>query len=339
MQIGVLGAGAIGGYLGLCLSAAEGAVTLVGRRSLVEQRERLHAVTLEGREHRPGEPLVVTEDPSVLSDMDVVLVTVKSQATTEAAQTIAKHAKPGATVVSFQNGLGNAVTLRETLGDRVVAGMVAFNVFREDEGARFRQATRGALVAGLGTGPHVQTMKSLAASFAPLGPALSLREDIDDVLAGKLLLNLNNGICAVTGLPIAQSLMSPDARWCLSRCMLEGLAAVRAAGYKPRSVLGLPPWIIARLVRLPNAILLRIAKRMVSADPSARSSTLQDLDAGKPTEIDELNGAIVALSRSHQLPCPANSTVVEIVRQLEASTPPLPFVEPAQLRARIAARS
>ena len=339
MHIGVLGAGAIGGYLGVCLSAAGAAVTLVGRRSLVEQRERLHAVTLEGQEHRPGGSIVVTDDPGALADAGVVLVTVKSQATSEAAQIIAAHANPQATVVSFQNGLGNAVTLRKTLGERVVAGMVAFNVFREDEGAKFRQATRGALVAGSGTGAHAETMNALAAAFEKHGPALTLRDDIDDVLAGKLLLNLNNGICAVTGLPIAQSLRSPDARWCLSRCMLEGLAAVRAAGYHPKSVIGLPPSIIARALRLPNAILLRIAKRLVSADPSARSSTLQDLDAGKPTEIDELNGAIVALSRSHQLPCPANTTVVEIVRQLEASTPPLPFVEPAQLRARIEALS
>lgn len=339
MRIGVLGAGAIGGYLGTRLSFGGAAVTLVGRRSLVEARERLHAITLDGTEQRPSDDLVATEDPAALAEADVVLVTVKSNATAEAADVVAKHAPADAVVVSFQNGLTNARTLRERLGPRAIAGMVAFNVVREAEGARLRQATRGPLVAGPGEGGVAEAMGRLAAAFDACGLPLERRSDIEGVLAGKLLLNLNNGICAATGLPIAASLRSKDARWCLSRCMREGLAALRRAGLRPVSVLGLPPWIIARALLLPNAILLRVAKRMVSADPNARSSTLQDLDAGKPTEIDALNGAIVALATEHGVPCPANATVVEIIRELERATPPLPFVSPAQLRERIAARA
>jgi 2-dehydropantoate 2-reductase len=217
--------------------------------------------------------------------------------------------------------------------------MVSFNVFREAGGARLRQATSGPLVAGRGEGPHARAMVRLGQAFAAGGLPLDLRDDIDDVLAGKLLLNLNNGICAATGLSIAESLRSGAARWCLSRCMLEGLAALRRTGYRPATVIGLPPWLVARALRLPDAILLRVARRMVSVDPGARSSTLQDLDAGKRTEIDELNGAIVALARAHGLPCPANETVVDIVHELERSSPPLPFIEPAQLRRRIIARA
>jgi len=338
LRVGVLGAGAIGGYLGVRLAAAGTAVALVGRRALVEQRARLHAIALDGAELRPAVALEVGEDPALLARADVALVTVKSQATAEAAEIVHRHASADATVVSFQNGLRNAAALREVLGPRVVAGMVSFNVVREQAGARLRQATRGPLVAGVGAGPHAARMVALAERFSAAALPLQLHAAIDDVLAGKLLLNLNNGICAATGLPIAASLRSRDARWCLSRCVLEGLAVLRAAGYRPRSVIGLPPAIIARALRLPDAILLRVAKTLVSADPSARSSTLQDLDAGKPTEIDELNGAIVALARAHGRAAPANATVAEIVRSLEGRTPPLPFVEPAALRRRVAER-
>lgn len=339
MRIGVLGAGAIGGYLGVRLSAGGAAVTLVGRRSLVELRARLHAIDLEGHEQRPSESLVVTEDPASLRDADVVLVTVKSNATAEATELLAEHAGPQAAVVSFQNGLSNAKILREGLGPRVVAGMVAFNVVREADGACLRQATRGPLISGVGEGAVAEAVERLAVAFERGGLPLERRADIEGVLAGKLLLNLNNGICAATGLPIAASLRSRDARWCLSRCMREGLAAMRAEGLRPVSVLGLPPSIIARALLLPNAILLRVAKRLVSADPEARSSTLQDLDAGKPTEIDALNGSIVALARAHGVPCPANTTVVETIRELERSSPPLPFLTAQQLRERIAARA
>jgi 2-dehydropantoate 2-reductase len=350
LQVGVLGAGAIGGYLGIRLSAAGAAVTLVGRRELVERRERLHAVTLEGAEIRPSAGLEVTDDPAALARAEVVLVTVKSLATAGAAAIAERHAPTDATVVSFQNGLRNADVLRKALGARVVAGMVTFNVLREDDGARFRQATRGPLVAGVdqrsgrgarpstsasAAGLHAERMRALTERFAAAGLPLQLHPAIDDVLAGKLLLNLNNGVCAATGLPIAASLRSRDARWCLSRCMLEGLAALRSEGYRPRSVIGLPPAIIARALRLPDAILLRVAKKLVSADPGARSSTLQDLDAGKPTEIDELNGAIAALARAQGRPAPANATIAELVHALEGHAPPLQFVTPAELRRRI----
>lgn len=338
LRVAVLGAGAIGGYLGLRLSAAGAAVVLVGRRELVEQHDRLHAVTLEGAELRPGAGLAVSDDPAALAGADVVLVTVKSQATAEAGALVERHAPAEASVVAFQNGLRNAEVLRRVVGPRVVAGMVSFNVVREQGGARWRQATRGPLVAGTGDGRHAERMRALAERFAAAGLPLQLHPAIDDVLAGKLLLNLNNGICAATGLPIAASLRSRDARWCLSRCMLEGLAVLRAVGYRPRSVIGLPPAVIARALRLPDAILLRVAKKLVSADPSARSSTLQDLDAGKPTEIDELNGAIAALARAQGRAAPANATVAELVHALEGRPAPLPFVAPAELRRRIAER-
>jgi 2-dehydropantoate 2-reductase len=339
LRVAVLGAGAIGGYLGLRLSAAGTAVVLVGRRELVEQRPQLHALTLDGEELRPGGDLEVTDDPAALAGAAVVLVTVKSQATAEAGALVARYAPAEATVVAFQNGLHNAERLREALGPRVVAGMVSFNVVREQHGARWRQATRGPLVAGTGDGPHGERMRALAVHFAAAGLPLRLHPAIDDVLAGKLLLNLNNGICAATGLPIAASLRSRDARWCLSQCMLEGLATLRAAGYRPRSVIGLPPAVIARALRLPDAILLRVASRLVSADPSARSSTLQDLDAGKPTEIDELNGAIATLARTRGRTAPANATVAALVHALEGHPAPLPFVTPAELRRRIAERA
>lgn len=339
LRVGVLGAGAIGGYLGLRLAAGGASVILVGRRSLYEQRKDLTAVDLDGHTIPHGKGVVVTEDPAALSDADLVIVTVKARGNEEAGRLLAAHVPTSATVVSFQNGLHNASTLEQGRGAPVVPGMVSFNVVREHDGAWFRQATKGPLVAGTGEGADASRMRRLGAVAEAGGLALMLREDVRDVLAGKLLLNLNNGICAVTGLPIVASLTSPDARACLSQCMLEGLTTLRAEGYRPASVIGLPPWIIARALRLPNAILLRIAKRLVSADPSARSSTLQDLDAGKPTEIDELNGAIVALGQRQGVPCPANTTVVEIVRELERASSPLPHVDPAELRARIGAVS
>src|SRR5690606_32298102 len=128
------------------------------------------------------------------------------------------------------------------------------------------------------------------------GERLELRRDIEAVMAGKLLLNLNNGICAATGLGVADSLADADARWCFSRCIREALSVMRRAGITPARVAPLPASWIAWALLLPDALVMPIARRMVGVLPSARSSTLQDLDRGRPTEIDELNGTVVWLA-------------------------------------------
>jgi 2-dehydropantoate 2-reductase len=99
----------------------------------------------------------------------------------------------------------------------------------------------------------------------------------------------------------------------------------------------MPPAAIARMLALPDAIVLRVAKKLVSIDPRAKSSTLQDLEAGKATEIDDLSGEIVRLAAKAGKPAPKNRIIVDVVHSLEMAAPPLPFLTPDELRERIAA--
>ena len=333
MHVGVFGAGAIGCFLGIRLSAAGVRVTLLGRQSLVDVADRIAAVSLEGARVCLGDDARVTTDPAALSDVDCCLVTVKSGGTEEAGRTLATVLPDRCAVVSMQNGLGNATLLRGALGERVAAGMVPFNVFRDDD-HQYTQATSGALLAERGQGSMAETMQWLHEAFARAGEVLELRDDMPSVAAGKLLLNLNNGICAATGLTIAESLRSRDARWCFAACMREGIAVLGVTGPAPARVVALPSWAIARLLALPNFVVMRVAKQMVKVDPSALSSTLQDVLAGRRTEIDVLNGAIVELARDAGLTAPANATVTRLVHGLYGRHPP-PFVDPRGLRAEI----
>ena len=112
---------------------------------------------------------------------------------------------------------------------------------------------------------------------------------------------------------------------------------MHASGLRPATVLGIPPAAIARLLALPDAFVLRVAKKLVSIDPRAKSSTLQDLEAGKATEIDDLSGEIVRLAAKAGKPAPKNRVVVDVVHSIEIAAPPLPFLTPDELRDRIAA--
>ena len=207
MRVGVFGAGAIGSFLGIRLSAAGVPVTLVGRSSLVQARDVLVALGVDGSEVKPGDDLVAVSEHAALAEVDICLVSVKSRDTMNAARSLAEVLAPEAVVVSVQNGLRNPARLREVLTQAVVPGMVSYNVLREGAGG-FRQATSGPIVTGPGEGPAAAKMKELAAAFVRAGDKFELRKRVGDVMCGKLLLNLINGVCAVTGMTIAEAMRS-----------------------------------------------------------------------------------------------------------------------------------
>ena len=332
ISVGILGAGAVGTYLGLGLSAVGVQVTMVGRPRWMDTGPDLRAVTRTGHRLEPQQDAVFTTDASALHGVDVCLVTVKSTSTSIAAKTLAEVLRPDTPVVSLQNGLDNPQVLRAQLGDRVVGAMVPFNVFRTSN--EVVQATRGPLVierCGDERDFTGERLALLARAFERSGHPVRRCDHIEDIAAGKLLLNLNNGVCAATGLSIADSLRNRDARWLLSRCMLEGLKTLQRAGYRPRTTLPIPVAAIARLLAAPDALVLRVAKGLLAVDGRARSSTLQDVEAGRPTEIEHLNGSIVRMGRALGVPCRVNAVVVDRVRALEGGGA---FASPKGLRTR-----
>jgi 2-dehydropantoate 2-reductase len=225
--------------------------------------------------------------------------------------------KPDALVVCFQNGLGNADGLRDAgLGRAAVDAVVTFNIIREGP-ATFRQATSGSLLTGHHP-RHESAIRDLRRAFSRSGMPLTLRTDIAAVAAGKLLINLGNGLSAVTGLPTATALRSPAFRRCFAACIIEGLRVFAAARLPVAAVDRLHPALIARLMGLPEWVFSRLAPLLVRVDPEARSSTLQDLERGRITEIDQLNGAIVALAARHDAVAPCNRWVTEAVHRLES---------------------
>lgn len=336
MRIGVVGAGAIGRFVAVRLAATGAEVVLVSPH--VPPPEALAAVEIGGRHVDPGPTLSCSRDPAALAGVDVCLVAVKSAATETVADSLAEVLDAQTPVVSLQNGLRNVERLRARLGDRAVAGMVSYNVFLDGDVAH--QASRGHIAAGMVGDVGGHRLRQLRACFRRAGEIFLLQRNIDAVLAGKLLLNLNNGICAATGLSISESLRSRDARWCFGACLREGVRVMRAAGLRPARVAVLPPRLIAAVMGLPDEIVLRVARAIVDVDPRARSSTLQDLDRGRPTEIDELNGAIVWLADRAGGAAPLNAAVAAIVHdhEAEAIAGRAPrYLSAAALRARLAA--
>jgi 2-dehydropantoate 2-reductase len=145
------------------------------------------------------------------------------------------------------------------------------------------------------------------------------RADAEAVLWSKLLVNLNNAVNALAGVPLRQQLSDRGYRQVMARCLFEGLAALKGAGIAPVRVGKLIPKIAPTVLALPDWLFFRVAAAMVKIDPKARSSMLDDLDRGRTTEVDFLNGEIVALGAKHGVPTPANRAIVGLVKQAEAA--------------------
>ncbi|MBK6517352.1 MAG: 2-dehydropantoate 2-reductase [Polyangiaceae bacterium] len=336
LRIGVVGAGAIGGYVAAELTAGGAQVTLLGRS---ERSELLRALRLDGRPVAGAHEHRVSADYAALAGVDACVVAVKSTDTEAVATALAQHLKPDVSVVSLQNGLHAARTLRRHLGERVAGGVVVYNVMTLPDGTR-RQATRGKVFIERLAGARAASVDAVADALARGGEDVEISDHIEDVQRGKLLLNLNNGVCAATGLGIAASLENEDARACYAACILEGIATLRACRLSYARVAALPAGAIARAMALPNWLLGPMAKKLAGVAEAARSSTLQDLDRGRRTEIRELNGAIVELAERAGRTAPANDVITRAVLEHEHDVThgrPAAFVTPSALRARIEA--
>ncbi|PDQ22672.1 2-dehydropantoate 2-reductase [Mesorhizobium sanjuanii] len=328
----IAGAGSIGCYVGGCLALAGRKVILLARPRIeaAVRKAGLRVSDLDGRDRRiaPG-ALTITTDPAVsLSGADIVLVTVKSGATEEMAVLIAAHARPDAMVVSLQNGVDNAERLRTGLGQRrVFAGMVPFNVVQSPDGElplRVHRASEGKVLIEDGAA-------DLAGQLAVEGLAVETHRDMKSVLWGKLLMNLNNALVALSDLPLATELADRRWRLILAGQIEEALAAMKASGIEPARIAGLRPALLPKVLRLPDWLFKVLARRMLAIDAAARSSMWDDLQRGRPTEIDELQGAILRLADKAGTRAPLVKRITVLMREAEAKQRGSPGLEPEQV--------
>ena len=334
--IAIAGAGSIGCYVGGTLALAGRRVRLLARRRIVDAvaAKGLHIADLDGPHQRLSPSAIgASEDPAkAFAGAGLVLVTVKSGDTAEMAATIARHAPPDAVVVSLQNGTANPGVLSRGLAasQRAVAGMVSFNVVQgeaADGVPSFRRTTSGEVL--------VQAdIPGLVALLDVPGLRVEAAPDMDAVLWGKLLLNLNNALNALSGLTLIEQFADRDWRRVMAAQIEEGLAVMRAAVIRPARIGALSPGLLPFVLRLPDFVFHILARRMLAVDPNARPSMAQDLERGRPTEVDEFQGAIIRLGEAHGVATPLSRRVLERIRAAEAAGKGSPRLRPGDLMPR-----
>ena len=333
-RIVIAGAGSIGCYVGGCLALAGHKVTLLARPRIEAalRRRGLRVSDLQGRDRsiEPDALAVTTDAAAALPQADVILVTVKSGATEDMAALIKAHARPDAVVVSLQNGVDNADRLRARLDRQtVLAGMVPFNVVQSPDGEpplRVHRASDGKVMVE-------DRDAGLVSLLGVEGFAVEAHGDMKAVLWGKLLMNLNNALVALSDLPLASELADRRWRLILAGQIDEALTAMKVSGIEPARIAGLRPALLPKVLRLPDWLFKLLARRMLAIDPQARSSMWDDLQRGRPTEIDELQGAILRLAEKTGTPAPMVQRITALVRAAESELLGSPGLTPEQVAA------
>jgi len=308
----VMGAGAVGCWIGGCLRAAGVPVTFVGRPRVLDavRRHGLALTALDGGARSvAADQLDLKDTPPPDATPALVLLCVKSGATASAAAELGRVLPTGTLVVSMQNGISNApLAQANALRLTVRPGMVPFNVAELGPG-RYHRGTSGVLAA-----QDHPTLRPWQPVFDAAGVPLTLHADLAPLQWGKLLLNLNNPVNALSGLPLRAQLLERDHRACMAALIDEALRALKAAGITPAKLTPLPPAALPTALRLPTVIFRLLAFRLLRIDAKARTSMADDLAHGHTTEIDALCGEVVRLAKAHGLAAPANERISELVR-------------------------
>jgi 2-dehydropantoate 2-reductase len=329
-----VGFGLIGAHLAIRLSAGGVQVRVLVRTPRSDEKlDSLAAWGLDGHHHKVRAPLSFHTTASDLSDCDAVLVCVKSRDTPALAASLAEALPADTPVLSLQNGLENPKVL-ESQGLRAYGAVVSFNVRRGEGGSdpfgpqEYSQTTSGGLYLAKASLGGESLPVSVVESLRATGLEVQTPVRLAPLVRAKLLINLNNGVCAAAGVSVASSINDRNLRRLYAACIREGLQVFARAGLRVGRLGRLSPWVIARFLPWPDALVKRLAKPLVKIDPRARSSTLVDLELRRPTEIDQLNGEIVRLGAFHGVPTPANRVVTDQVRSLAADSASRDLVHP-----------
>ena len=300
MKIAILGAGALGSAFAAGFIAAGHEVSLIDVSAALVDAVNAGGITVVGAE---GESTVAAQascDPDAAADADLVMVFVKAYDTEAAAGLIAPVLAPAAVLVTLQNGLGAAEVLeRHCPGARIVYG-VTYHAATLLAPGRVRHAV-GPTYAGPHVGQDTSGAQILATACTGAGWPAQALADVAPAVWKKLALNCTNAVAALTGMNGGAEVGDERVHRLLVDVMGEALALAHALGHT-----GLD---LEACVRDMDDVLTRAGE--------GRASMLQDFDAGRRTEVDALNGAVVRSAERLGIDVPINRALYSLVKGWE----------------------
>jgi 2-dehydropantoate 2-reductase len=301
MKVAVVGAGGVGSVFGGQLAAAGHEVWLVHRRREIVEALRRDGLRLETSDREQRVSVRATSETADIGPVDLVLILTKSNDTRAAAEASRALLGPTTSALTLQNGLGNLEIIAAVLGaERTLMGMTYVGAALSGP-AHVQLTAAGASFIGEPNGQRSERVERLAQAFSAAGMPTQATERLWDMVWGKLVINAAlNATCALTGASGESALRSEAAyRWL-------GLVADETA--RVASALG---------IQLPYSDAAERVRQHCRDVGASKPSMLQDMQRGRPTEVEAINGAVVREGRRVGVPTPYNEALLHLVKARE----------------------
>ena len=335
----IFGAGAIGGALAVLLVRSGLRVICVARPAQAEALRRGVGFTRGGESFTEQIEAVASAHELEPAGGDVILLTVKSQATEAAVEELAAVYADTTPFVCLQNGVTNEDVAARRFRE-VYAALVFFSATQMTPDRILM--TRGRSIA-IGRYPEGvdEVARRISEDFGRAGFEALASPYAMAMKWSKFVVNLNNSTYAITGTYVEQGAADDELRGLLTDVREEGLRVLDAAGIAVEPPPGEPSLIRVRALHEKAKAPPPDPERLMNLPEDERTypSMWQDLELGRATgEADHLNGVVVELGRQHGVATPYNSTLLEVVNRMFAEGRRPGLYTPAELRALIEAR-
>nr|PZN87617.1 MAG: 2-dehydropantoate 2-reductase [Pseudomonadota bacterium] len=304
MKIAIIGVGAMGSVYAALLASAGHEVWAIDQWKEHIDAIREKGLRVEGASGDRTVRIAATTDPADVRDADLVIIATKDNGVVDAARSALQVAKEDAPILTIQNGLGSADKVAEIVGrKRVMLGVVGgFGASIRAPGHAHHNGMEfvrlGEMEGGL-----TPRLEAVAEVWRSGGFQTLTFEDIHKMVWEKLICNVTySGTCALTGLTIGEVQANPSAWSVATACANEAYQVARAKG-------------IALDFDDPIAYVRAFGEKI----PHAKPSMLLDHLAGRPAEIDNINGAIPREGAKVGIATPVNSLVVALLKAKESA--------------------
>jgi len=294
MRIAIMGSGGVGGYYGGLLACAGHDVTFIARGA------HLAAIRAHGLQIKSvhGDltiaPAQATDNPAGVGPVELVLVTVKTTATDEAARAILPLVGPATVVLSLQNGIDAAERIGAVVGlEHMLGGATWVSSTIEAPGVIRQESQFRRIVLGELDGRITPRAQAVYEALQSTGATVELSANIRQVLWTKFVfIAALSGVGAITRLPVGDYRHVPETRDLLVRLMREVEAIARASG-----------------IALDANVVDQALAVVDNAAPGIQSSMQRDVAAGRPSELESMIGVLGRKGRELGVPTPVADMV------------------------------
>jgi 2-dehydropantoate 2-reductase len=303
MKIVIAGPGAMGCLFSAFLVKSKEEIWLLDKDKERAERIKRQGIIVEGISGDWQADIKVTAEPKEIGGADLIIISVKSHATKDAAMHIRPLVGENTRILTLQNGIGNIEIIAEVFGtDKIIGGATNQGATLLETG-HIRHAGKGETVIGRLDGKIPVEMRYIRELFNKVGLETRISRDIRGLLWSKLIINIGiNALTAITGLNNGRLIEFEGTRRILREAVTE---AIRVAKRK-------------RIKLIYDDPLAKV-EAVCEATAANVSSMLQDVRKKKRTEIDFINGVIVRQGQESGIPTPVNSVLTDLVRTIEAT--------------------